>query len=380
MKDRAHAVEPRRGRALVFIMASAGIAGLELGPRIAGGHAMPLTLLILTAILCTSLLAMPWLPLQAGTVVVVCVLVGAVSDSDFHIVGAATYFVVADWASRGLVWLALAVLVGVESVAFVTSPTPVAQLVSTLTFGTLAVGIGLAVRRFDHRLDAAQREVEVAREELRGEMSAALHNTVARDLARIAATADHLAAQGAPVTVDEIRTLGNLASAALGGVNAVIAGTERESDTTLVEAVTSCRDALRSRGIELQVEDPGRLQERLVAEQESLACLIIGEAATNALKYAAPRSKATFRLETGEGETALIVFSSVVRSGESGVDGLGAGFGLTNLSRTLAARGGGLWVRQSGENWVVLAELPASEGSSPRGDESSDDRQGAGQW
>lgn len=355
-------VRPSLGRWLAFILSTAVLCGLEfVVPRVEGREVTPVTLL-LTVLIGASLLLSARFPVYAGSAVILLSIIFVHVDHS-NSAYLASYVVVGDWVAMGLVGPALVSLVAFEASVLSTSLRILPQIFSSVLASALTLGVGFGVLIYRRRIARAQERADHAEEELRGELSAALHDTVARDLVRISLAAQELSAGGDhidPVEADEIEAL---AGSALGHVRKLIRGDSAISTADLVGTVEASKDMLTQRRIDLTVTLPEEVLDSLDPDQESLACLVVGEGATNALKYSASSSTAELTFTSEEDGSVSILLSSQISEVDRADSTLQGKFGLDHLAAAVATRGGRLWTRRSGHRWVLMAQIPPATGA-----------------
>lgn len=210
-------------------------------------------------------------------------------------------------------------------------------------------------------LATLKKEAEAIGVQVRRELAAQLHDTTAKDLARVAIFAQHLRDSPEPVTKQELSALAELATTASRRIRPTILSLDStRTNASLEKAVQESRKMLTARDITLEVVTPEDLDSSLTRQQKIVAALTVRESATNILKYAPENSTARLEVELDSDQTLYIsIQNDVATKAASGITG---GFGLRNLEDQINQEGGTLLFGKTNLTWNLNAEIPFKTG------------------
>lgn len=334
------------------------------------------------ALLLALLPALAWWPRAVGLIVTLVYAMAFITPGDDVYLGFAALsalVVLTDWvATRRYILAVLGVLVQF-AVVLVRPGLNGDYLQSALLVSALCVLVGEVIGRFQRRGDGLAREVELARvrtelaqQQLRVELSAQLHDSLATSLTEILIRCRAFRAGLTTQDADGVlRAVEEDTSSILAVLRNLVADLGQRdprldrTSLTMREALEECQGMLALRGIQLDA-DPEAAQDAVRAmdpECRTVVTLALREAAANALKYAPARSEATCALESTDGVLDF-TFSSLMTA----VDGAGAragadramsgGMGISLLARRLERLGGTLEAWPAGGRWMVSGTVP----------------------
>ena len=189
-----------RGFRLSYLFMSVSIVVLEVVFHAISAPLGTHDILILAA-LCALLSVAPWLGITGDLLyVAVFAAMGAFSSSlAFPVLG--VFLVAAVWIIRHRTVQAALLLAGYVLLMFWQNGSVLARMASDVLLSSVAVVVGFAVRKFMDGAELSRRELEESRmgtvravESVRAKLAAGLHDTIARDLARISISLESLAA------------------------------------------------------------------------------------------------------------------------------------------------------------------------------------------
>lgn len=230
-----------------------------------------------------------------GTLVVVLVL-GI--NTSVNMAGIGLYTICVSWINRRWFIPSVVALLGTELLQY---PIMVREsgwtrsyfAVSSVLGLLIVLGLGFMLLHFNsqarglrERVDEYREAAEAAGEKIRHEIASELHDSTARDLARLALTAQELSDRGG-ARAGELAQLAQLASDASRRIRPLILGIDSgRSSATVRSAIQQVISMLHGRDIELHVEVPNDIDNRVTRGQRLAGALVVREGATNILKYA----------------------------------------------------------------------------------------------
>ncbi len=240
-------------------------------------------------------------------------------------------------------------------------------IASTLLLLGLTTGLGLAFRWQKNQArklqaeSAANRKTALeAAQKVRRELAVELHDTLAKDLARVMITAQNLAKNPPTDNLSsELIQLAELASTAARRLRPVILELDTPGiDPPVMDVINTCMTMLSSRKIILDSDVPAGIDDELTQRQRIVAGLIIRESATNILKYAPNNSVANLVIELLPANLLSITMTNLIS--ETVNQDITGGFGLTNLAQRIESEGGTFQTGSTGSVWMIAATVPAS--------------------
>lgn len=359
-----------RGFRLSYLFMSVSIVVLEVVFHAISAPLGTHDILILAA-LCALLSVAPWLGITGDLLyVAVFAAMGAFSSSlAFPVLG--VFLVAAVWIIRHRTAQAALLLAGYVLLMFWQNGSVLARMASDVLLSSVAVVVGFAVRKFMDGAELSRRELEESRmgtvravESVRAKLAAGLHDTIARDLARISISLESLAAAH-PDLSGEIAPIVDLAHDSSRRLRPMISELSLDAAApslaaaaapSLAAAVEESRLMLRSGALELDAHMPGDIDGEISRQTILTGSLFVSETAANALKYARRGTTVDLFAEIDGGGLSLTMANDI--SGSSSDGALTGGFGLANLKSRIESEGGRLsFVSRSGR-WIVNASIP----------------------
>lgn len=306
----------------------------------------------------TVVLALCTYEVEAEFLYIVCYLAVAFTpfrdELNFPVFG--VYLICVLWFMRGRIAWPLLTLVAVEALHLHFSSHLVTQLVSSFALFVVVTAMGMSLLFFNRRVAsyACQLEqAEAARDAIRKDLAAQLHDTLAKDLTQISILAQDLALQNPHLNPQ----LGELVEASRNAsrrlrpliMDADMSSRNQNITTTIDTATTM----LKGRQITLHSELGPGVTDINDMEGLHLATLFIRETATNALKYAPSTSDVYLLAELNNQGLTLTMSNKIAH--QNVASALTGGFGLTNLKERIETHGGSFSFRSSADEWVVIA-------------------------
>ncbi|MFT3943904.1 MAG: histidine kinase [Ancrocorticia sp.] len=217
----------------------------------------------------------------------------------------------------------------------------------------------------EEKRSAAEEALELAvlaQKEIRQDLAATLHDTLAADLVRIALSSRSLAETIDDPRVSEIaEELEDASRATLRDLRAVIATTKaqrvEEAEPTIASVVQTCGVMLSRRNIKFSADLPENLDAGCSAGLKKNIALVIQESSMNILKYGKDGSEASLSIEIAEEAVDIMITNECASEPIGHQDEITGGFGLTSLSARIADAGGFLDASHRGNRWVLVAHL-----------------------
>lgn len=323
-----------------------------------------------------------WHPAMGGTVVIAIGTLMVLVPNDT--VGSSLMFlgifaVAADWISREWWIAAVPALLVPQTVQLSASHQLLADSFGAALASSIAILGGLLLRHFEHReyiLEQKQATAEEERamaedalelatrsqKEIRQDLAATLHDTLAADLVRIALSSRSLATMiDSSEVAETARELEEASRATLRDLRTLITTTttaQQDKTATTATVIQTCETMLSGRSIQLSADLPENLDAWCSIDLRKNIALIIQEGALNILKYGKADSKASLSIEISD-ETAIDIMMVNECTTEHIEDHseISGGFGLENLSTRIANTGGFLEASQRIDRWVLVAHL-----------------------
>jgi len=331
-----------------------------------------------------------WRPAIGGTIVIsIATLTVLFPDNTINssLMFLGIFAVAADWISRDW-WLAavLALLIP-QTTQLAASDQLMADSRGVVLGSSIAIVGGFLLRHFEHRAHlqeqrraaaeqerataeeeriAAEEALELAvqaQKEIRQDLAATLHDTLAADLVRIALSSHSLATTIDNSEVAETaRELENASRSTLQHLRAVIATTKvqhiKGPEPTIASVIKECSLMLSRRNIKISSKFPENLDARCSTDLKKNIALIIQESSMNILKYGKADSGASISIETsGEAAIDIMIANECTTEHIEDHGEISSGFGLENLSNRIINTGGFLEASRRGDRWVLVAHL-----------------------
>lgn len=349
---------------LAYLLVAGLIVIVELAfHTLSDALAAPAVLVL--ALLGVTLAVAPWIGI-AGDVLYIAAFVAAdfsgyTESLSFPVIG--VFLIAVIWVIEHHALRAILVLVGTATLGIALSEKSVTRLASEAVLAVIVLGIGFILRAYSDRAAISARELAAERQasceavaSVRGELAVQLHDTIAKDLARVAISAQNLAIAH-PELAREIDPLTTIAQKASRRLRPMI------MDLNLTVARSSLRASVKestimlcSRNITLSVEMVADIDQLLSRQAMLTASLFVREAATNVLKYGQAFTSAELYVDLAESELALMMSNQIATVP---VDhALTGGFGLANLQSRIESEGGRLSFVSTGTQWMINATIP----------------------
>lgn len=323
-----------------------------------------------------------WHPAIGGTIVISIATLTALSpdntiNSSLMFLG--IFAVAADWISRDWWISAVLALLVPQTTQLAASNQLVADSFGMVLGSSIAIVGGLLLGHFEHRVHlqeqrraAAEHERAAAEEalklavqaqkEIRQDLAATLHDTLAADLVRIALSSHSLAAMINNSEVAETaQELEEVSRATLRDLRTLITTTrspQQEKAVTTASVIQTCQTMLSGRNIKLSPDFPETLDASCSDDLKKNIALIIQESAMNILKYGKDGSEASISIEvSGEAAIDLMIVNECATERIEDQGEIAGGFGLDSLAARIANTGGFLEANQKEDRWVLVAHL-----------------------
>ncbi|MCF2706481.1 hypothetical protein I6E29_04275 [Arcanobacterium haemolyticum] len=285
------------------------------------------------------------------------------------IVGA--YFIVVNWIRR--LWykpavVACIVIEGVQIFDAIRYDSLLFQLVATIFSLLCTWFVGITLRNQDRRIaylkqqaDSERKKAVEATFKVRRDLAAELHDTTAKDLARIAIISQKLIAQH-PGAADDLAELSRIATVASQRLRPVILNLDvYEERASISSSISQALMMLSTRDIDIDIDlndsfTIDTVDSRLTRQQRLIGALVIRESASNILKYAPEGSQASISLDIDQSGLSITT-SNTVKNCISNPH-ISGGFGLTNLHQRVRDEGGEMSFGRTGSRWILFAIIP----------------------
>lgn len=258
-----------RGFRLAYLLMSVSIVFLEV---VFHAFSAPLGIhdILILVTLCVMLSVAPWLGF-AGDLLYVAVFaaMGAFSSSlAFPSLG--VFLVAVVWIIRRWTGRAALLLTGYILLMFWQNGVEFFRFASDILLSSVTCAVGFVLRKFMDGAERSRWELEESRmqsaratEVVRAKLAAGLHDTIARDLARISISLESLAASH-PDLADEVAPIVNLAHDSSRRLRPMITELNFDApDPSLMAAVKESRLMLQSGKLELGAHMPDDIDGRL---------------------------------------------------------------------------------------------------------------------
>ncbi|MFZ1383002.1 MAG: hypothetical protein WAS54_09505 [Scrofimicrobium sp.] len=351
----------------VFASASILFALIELLPALFGvrGSDDP-SVIPWTLVMCTAVALAGFFPAGGGLVFMVIAILASVSTTSVAAPMIGQYLILAYWISRRWYWpsaLGFVVVAGTET-WFSTMPIP--TLSGILSGGAFAVFGGILLQFYRKKLSAEQaRSLKLelaarqASERAREELGAMLHDSVVRDLSRIALMSR--AGIKDSTDVERWELVEQLSLEAMETLRELPTSTNENQvggGQSTAEALNECRAILSQADITLDVEDTYICRLKLDSDIQRIVNMALLEGSTNALKYAPARSVVELQASENDGELSVVLINEMAAG--AGPEPLSGHFGLRNLTAEIERKGGSLHSWDAGHKWFMALTLPLS--------------------
>ncbi|NMW64404.1 hypothetical protein HHJ78_02385 [Mobiluncus mulieris] len=230
----------------------------------------------------------------------------------------------------------------------------------------LIVGLGIRlnakkVESLQLNLVSAQQQIENQEREIRQELSAELHDHIAKDLALMSIIAQErvLSTSGSETPRDwsYIVVLSQQASASL---RSLISGMkEKVTPETIRNIIEQNKILLKQRRFQvlftfnyddITVLDTGQLK---------LLALLLREGFMNIFKYSSLKSKVQFSLHLDQAGSLYVLLSNEINAKTSVSPSLTSNFGLNNLYRVFEKEKASIVATKAENTWILSALIPA---------------------
>ncbi|MBT1035383.1 hypothetical protein KJY78_03325 [Canibacter sp. lx-45] len=358
-----------RGYKLTYFLVAAIIVLFEL-LFIAVGDLPRLDTAIVLAGYALVLTVAPWIGLVGDllyvTLFVGMNLYGYESSFSFPVFG--VFLIVVVWLIRHHSIAAISLLAGVSLLGILLSENPLVRTVSEIVVIVIVLSVGFTLRVFNDRKGISERSLATARQEsrralvsVRSELAAWLHDTIAKDLAQMAISAQNLAAAH-PELAHEMESLTTIAQDASRRLRPMIMDLRFSvAAPSLHAAVKESASMLRSRSIVLNADMVSDIDLLLSRQAMLTASLFVRETATNALKYGQASSAIELYVDLNDDEVALMMSNQI--STEHTNHAFTGGFGLANLQSRIEREGGRMSFASTGTQWIINATIPNLQNS-----------------
>lgn len=252
-----------RGFKLAYLLMSASIVVLE---EVFHAFAAPLGIrdVLTLAALCVLLSVAPWLGCAGDLLYVAVFAAMGTFSSSLAFPSLGVFLVAVVWIIRRWTGRAALLLAGYVLLMFCQNGVGLFRFASDVLLSTVAFAVGFALRRFRDWAERSRRELDESRmetakavESVRAKLAAGLHDTIARDLARISISLESLAAAH-PDLSGEIAPIVDLAHDSSRRLRPMISELSLDAAApSLAAAVEESRLMLRSGALELDAHMPG---------------------------------------------------------------------------------------------------------------------------
>ena len=270
------------------------------------------------------------------------------------------FTIVVVWIIRSWFLPALAVLFLNETISFLISDIPEAQLLSSIINIPIVVSIGLALSWQKGKRILAEASKEKARQanlDIRSELAKQLHDTTAKDIAHIAIMLQDFTQQH-PEYSGQMRPIIDTAFTASRRIRPMILSLDNEAkELSTSQLVHQVEQMLTTRKIALEASIDSEIDNSLDSKLSKKINLVLRECGTNILKYAPPSSNASVEIYINHAkEQVTVSIINQVAPGSHFTEITG-GYGLLNLKQRLESEGDSLEFTQLDERWIINVTL-----------------------
>lgn len=270
------------------------------------------------------------------------------------------FTIVVVWIIRSWFLPALAVLFLNETISFLVSDIPEAQLLSSIINIPIVVSIGLALSWQKGKRILAEASKEKARQanlDIRSELAKQLHDTTAKDIAHIAIMLQDFTQQH-PEYSGQMRPIIDTAFTASRRIRPMILSLDTEAkELSTSQVVHQVEQMLTTRKIALEASIDSEIDNSLDSKLSKKINLVLRECGTNILKYAPPSSNASVEIYINHAkEQVTVSIINQVAPGSHFTEITG-GYGLLNLKQRLESEGDSLEFTQLDERWIINVTL-----------------------
>lgn len=331
------------------------------------GNSLPHTRDIVSLLVLALLLSFCWLRppyIELITALIFMIEIAAGLFDHFGSPVLAIYIIVGNWIVRS--WLVPGVVLCtlVEACLIWNSDVLATQAVSSLFGSGITIIISLTIRKLKQKEDRAHEQIELAHVEgeqaindVREQLAAQLHDTLAKDLAQIVIIIQQLVAKG-EASKKDLLSLEKLATTASQRLRPTILKLNNEAGrTNISQTIALVSKMLSTKNICLNTQLSPDIDSILSRQQALLSGLAIREGCTNILKYTPSNTTASLSVDVGKEGAVHISLSNKMNQNLIS-PGITGGFGLTNVEQQLAASDGILVYGQQGDRWIFYAEIP----------------------
>lgn len=238
------------------------------------------------------------------------------------------------------------------------------RIISTLVVFLLVTSTSLILKALINHIKTTIYKQNVAQKTgatIRANLAAELHDTIAKDLAQIAITAQNISLNH-PHLAHELDPLSHMAQNAAHRIRPIILNLDSHAQQqSLDEAITMSSTMLTTRSITLNIDSESHLDAELDHQTINLTSLFVREAATNALKYAPPNTIVDLIIELSSNTISLTMRNDIAE--QNIPTHLTGGYGLANLEQHIHTSGGNLSFFRHDNEWVIIATLPLTQGN-----------------
>lgn len=270
------------------------------------------------------------------------------------------FTIVVVWIIRSWFLPALAVLFLNETISFLVSDIPEAQLLSSIINIPIVVSIGLALSWQKGKRILAEASKEKARQanlDIRSELAKQLHDTTAKDIAHIAIMLQDFTQQH-PEHSGQLRPIIDTAFTASRRIRPMILSLDTEAkELSTSQVVHQVEQMLTTRKIALETSIDSEIDNSLDSKLSKKINLVLRECGTNILKYAPLSSNASVEIYINHAkEQVTVSIINQVAPGSHFTEITG-GYGLLNLKQRLESEGDSLEFTQLDERWIINVTL-----------------------
>lgn len=244
------------------------------------------------------------------------------------------------------------------------------QIFSSVIAACIVICLGVGLRWLTRQLfdmEGKVQKLEKANEQIHRDLASHLHDTVAKDLTKVAISAQQIADEIDSYSTTKVRMqlgqLADMARLASRSIRPLILDFDSQQEISSVkEVVQNCQKMLQLRSIDFRIDVPEDIDEKLSQQQILTVGLVVREGATNILKYAPSNSFADLIIEFHDVNKAVDIVMTNPLADNIDEDpqrkALSGGFGLGNLHKRVVEEGGTLTVGQSSSQWILQVSLP----------------------
>lgn len=273
------------------------------------------------------------------------------------------YIIAIIWIIQGWFWQVSCLLAITIALGIISDINILPRLLGEIISIVAVIGIDAALRGLvfkihyiETELDKSKAESKRAVTSIQLELARQLHDTIAKDLARIAISVESLSLRH-PELNAEIRPIAKMSRSASQRIRPMIMNLNQlAKPPNLEKSIKDCLAMLKTRDLTLIVEVDTHVESKLDRQAALTTSLFVHETATNALKYAKSGTDVNLFIEQNGDNISIMMVNAIAT--EKFLPQLTGGYGLMNLQAKIQEEGGQLTFTKDSDRWIISATIP----------------------